>query len=121
MALYRQLLLSTGGGVVSDSQQDEQNVCATVAIGLGGTGVTCLRNLKRQVYARLQPDDPKSLIPEYSHIRFLAVDSDKSSLGADGAFNSLNEATEFFDISSSDIHGLLAQTKVLAGHRNATG
>ena len=115
MATYRQLLLSTGGGVISGSQQDEQNKCATVAIGLGGTGVACLRNLKQQIYSRLQPDDPESPIPEYSHIRFLAVDSDKSSLKADGAFNSLDEATEYFSISTGDINGLLSQTKTLAG------
>lgn len=114
MATYRQLLLSTGGGVISASQQDEQNNCATIAIGLGGTGVACLRNLKKQIYSRLQPDDPESPIPEYAHIRFLAVDSDKSSLGADGAFNSLDEATEYFSISSGDINGLLSQTKTLA-------
>lgn len=114
MATYRQLLLSTGGGVISGAQQDEQSNCATIAIGLGGTGVACLRNLKRQIYSRLQPDDPNSPIPQYSHIRFLAVDSDKSSLGADGAFNSLDEATEYFSISSGDINGLLSQTKILA-------
>lgn len=115
MAEYRQLLLSTGGGIVSDSQQDEQNVCATVAIGLGGTGVSCLRNLKKQVYSRLQPDDPNDPIPKYSHISFLAVDSDKSSLGADGAFNSLDETTEFFPISTGNITGLLRNTNKLAG------
>lgn len=114
MATYRQLLLSTGGGVISGSQQDEQNNGATIAIGLGGTGVACLRNLKKQIYSRLRPDDPESPIPEYSHIRFLAVDSDRSSLGADGAFNSLDEATEYFSISSGDINGLLSQTKTLA-------
>ncbi len=114
MATYRQLLLSTGGGVISGAQQDEQNNCATIAIGLGGTGVACLRNLKRQIYSRLQPDDPNSPIPQYSHIRFLAVDSDKSSLGADGAFNSLDEATEYFPVSCGDIHALLSQTKALA-------
>lgn len=114
MATYRQLLLSTGGGVISGAQQDEQNNCATIAIGLGGTGVACLRNLKRQIYSRLRPDDPESPIPQYSHIKFLAVDSDKSSLGADGAFNSLDEATEYFSISSGDINGLLSQTKTLA-------
>ena len=114
MSTYRQLLLSTGGGVISGSQQDEQNDCATIAIGLGGTGVACLSNLKKQIYSRLQPDDPEASVPQYSHIKFLAVDSDKSSLNADGAFNSLDEATEYFPISSGDINGLLSQTKILA-------
>ena len=69
MSTYRDLLLSTGGGVISERQMDEQAACATIAIGLGGTGVDCLRNLKRQVYARLQPDDPDADIPVYSHIK----------------------------------------------------
>lgn len=116
MATYRQLLLSTGGGVVSDSQQDEQNNGATIAIGLGGTGVACLRNLKKRIYSRLQPDDPASPIPEYSHIRFLAVDADKSQLEADGSFNSLDETTEYLPISSGDISGLLRKTKELAAN-----
>jgi len=49
MAIYRQLLLSAGGGIMNASQQAEQNNCATIAIGLGGTGVACLRNLKKPV------------------------------------------------------------------------
>lgn len=113
---YRQLLLSTGGGIVSASQMDQQSNCATIAIGLGGTGVACLRNLKRHIYSRLQPDDPKAVIPTYSHIKFLAVDTDKGSLDSDGQIYDLNEATEYFDISSGNINGLLAQTKVLAGN-----
>lgn len=112
---YRQLLLSTGGGIVSSSQMDVQSNCATIAIGLGGTGVACLRNFKRQVYSRLQPDDPKAVIPSYSHIKFLAVDTDRSSLESDGQMYDLNEATEFFDISSGNIQNLLQQTAVLAG------
>ena len=112
---YRQLLLNSGGGIISNSQMDAQSNCATIAIGLGGTGVACLRNLKRQVYSRLQPDDPKAVVPYYSHIKFLAVDTDKSALDADGQIYDLNEATEFFDISSGNIQGLLAQTTVLAG------
>ena len=112
---YRQLLLSTGGGIVSNSQMDVQSTCATIAIGLGGTGVACLRNFKRQVYSRLQPDDPKAVIPSYSHIKFLAVDTDRSSLKSDGQIYDLNEATEFFDISSGNIQNLLQQTAVLAG------
>ena len=112
---YRQLLLSTGGGIISNSQKDAQSNCATIAIGLGGTGISCLRNLKRQVYSRLQPDDPKAVIPVYSHIKFLAVDTDSSSMDSDGKIFDLNAATEFFDISSGNIQSLLQQTAVLAG------
>ena len=113
--MYRQLLLSSGGGIISNTQKDKQEKCVTLAIGLGGTGIACLRNLKRQVYERLQADNPKDSIPTYSHIKFLAVDTDKSSLEADGKINSLDESTEFFDISSPDIQGLLANTRRLAG------
>ena len=45
----------------------------------------------------------------------MAIDTDKSSLEADGKINSLDESTEFFDISSPDIQGLLANTRRLAG------
>ena len=36
--MYRQLLLSTGGGIISNTQKDQQEECVTLAIGLGGTG-----------------------------------------------------------------------------------
>lgn len=108
MSTYRELLLSTGGGVIGNKQLDKQEACATIAIGLGGTGVSCLRNLKRQVYARLEPDNPESDLPSYGHIKFLAVDTDKKSLNADGKINSLDEITEFFDISTPAIGALIA-------------
>lgn len=116
MSTYRDLLLSTGGGVIGNRQLDEQNACATIAIGLGGTGVACLRNLKRQVYARLQPDNPDAVVPAYQHIKFLAVDTDKNSLSADGKINSLDEVTEFFDISTPSIGALIADTEAIATH-----
>ena len=113
---YRQLLLSTGGGVISNGQMDAQSNSATIAIGLGGTGVSCLRNLKHQVYSRLQPDSPDAPIPEYKHIKFLAVDTDRKGLEADGKINSIDEATEFFGISSDNIRNLLDKVRVLAGY-----
>lgn len=120
MSTYRDLLLSTGGGVIGSRQMDEQEKCATIAIGLGGTGVSCLKNLKRQVYSRLQPDDPEAAVPVYKHIKFLAVDTDKNSLYDKGKkhenimINSLDEVTEFFDISTSAISALLEETKTMA-------
>lgn len=116
MSTYRDLLLSTGGGVIGAKQLDEQQPCATIAIGLGGTGVACLRNLKRQIYARLQPDNPNEAVPTYQHIKFLAVDTDKNSLIADGKINSLDEVTEFFDISTPSIGALLADTESMSTH-----
>lgn len=112
---YKELLISTGGGIIKDSQKDEQESCATIAIGLGGTGVDCLKNLKRQVYERLQPDNPGSDIPQYSHVKFLAVDTDKASLNDETKSGEklirlikLDERNEFFDISTPNIHALIA-------------
>ena len=112
--MYNRLLLEQHGGIVSKNQMDEQANGATIAIGLGGTGIDCLRVLKRHIYSRLQPDDPNAEIPAYSHIKFLAVDSDRGSLRPDGQNWDLDINSEFFEISSGDINGLLAQTKVLS-------
>lgn len=54
MAVYSKLLLSSGGGIVSTQQQAKQTQgTATVLIGLGGTGVHCIRTIKTQVYPAL--------------------------------------------------------------------
>lgn len=103
--MYNKLLISAGGGIVSRSQQSEQDNVATIAIGLGGTGIDCLRLLKREVYDKLKPDNGEdSVIPRYDHIKYLAVDTDKKSLGTTKELNSIDENTEYFDISSQGIH-----------------
>ena len=82
MAVYSKLLLSAGGGIISASQQAEQTKnTATLLIGLGGTGVHCIRTIKTQVYDRLKPDNPGAPVPVYSHIRFLGVDTTVRSKG----------------------------------------
>ena len=96
--MYNKLLISAGGGIVSRSQQSEQDNVATIAIGLGGTGIDCLRLLKREVYDKLKPDNGEdSVIPRYDHIKYLAVDTDKKSLGTTKELNSIDENTEYFD------------------------
>lgn len=112
--MYNKLLISAGGGIISFDQQAEQENCATVAIGLGGTGISCLRTLKREIYTRVRPDDPKSPIARYRHIKYLAIDTDKSSLGDTGSIDTLDSSTEFFNISCPDINGLLSQAHILA-------
>ncbi len=103
--MYNKLLISAGGGIVSRSQQSEQDNVATIAIGLGGTGIDCLRLLKSEVYDKLKPDNGEdSVIPRYDHIKYLAVDTDKTSLGNINELNSIDENTEYFDISSQGIH-----------------
>ncbi len=114
--VYKQLLISTGGGVITNDQKDEQNDhCATLAIGLGGTGVSCLRSLKQQVYSQIQADAGSTEdMPVYSHIKFLAVDADKNSLSQDNQLIALDETTEFFSIATDNIEKLLKQVTVLS-------
>lgn len=113
MAVYSKLLLSTGGGIISAPQQAAQTKnTATVLIGLGGTGIDCIRTIKTQVYSRLQPDDINAVVPAYSHIRFLGVDTAAQSKGdaiRDGQQQNrvssrlALEAGEFFSIANPNI------------------
>lgn len=128
MALYPQLLLRRGGGIVSDtSKADQAENGATIVIGLGGTGVDCLKNFKRQVYNRIKADNHNSkveAIPEYKHIKFLAIDTAADSIKSDDkdvseSFDSI-EKSEFLKISVNDIvaalgaHAMLNRDKSMA-------
>ena len=125
MATYSNLLLSSGGGIISAKQQADQvkNV-ATILIGLGGTGVHCIRTIKTQVYERLKQDNPDSVFPTYEHIRFIGVDTDIKSFGTQentGNEKNKNNVTkdrlislrdeETFQISIKDLAGALKKAK----------
>ena len=70
MAEYSKLLLSTGGGIISTQQQAEQvQNTASILIGLGGTGIDCIKTIKAAVRERLKPDDPDAVVAEYSQDR----------------------------------------------------
>ena len=117
MAVYSKLLLSAGGGIISTQQQaDQVGNTATVLIGLGGTGIDCLRTIKTQVYSRLKPDDPGEVVPRYSHIRFLGVDTDESVINQKTSDDKADDnkekkanknmyldSTEFFSIANDNI------------------
>ena len=111
--MYNKLLITAGGGIIKLDDQSPQDEAATLAIGLGGTGISCLRELKKQVYNKLKPDNEGAAIPEYSHIKFLAVDADRYSLGDEGSIDAINSDTEYFDISNRGIPGLLAHKAYL--------
>ena len=71
MPKYDSLLLNCGGGIINHSQQSKQyRGAAALAIGIGGTGVAALAELKQKVYQQLEPDDPNSAVPTYQHIQF---------------------------------------------------
>ena len=75
--MYNKLYLARGGGIISEAQQAEQaDDTVHLLIGLGGTGIDCLRTIKTQVYNRIKPDADSGAVPKYDHIRFLGVDTD---------------------------------------------
>ena len=107
--MYKKLLISAGGGIIPRLQQSEQENVVTIAIGLGGTGIKCLSELKNEVYNKIKPD-ADSDIAEYKHIKFLAIDSDLTSIETDNLY-SIDKNTEFLDIGCRDTIGLLKFAK----------
>lgn len=114
MAVYQKLLLSAGGGIISQAQQAKQSGTASILVGLGGTGISCLRTIKGAVYERLSPDDPEADIPEYKHIQFIAVDADRNALGDPAKEVNAILETEFFPITSDNIEAAIKNEMVMA-------
>ena len=122
MAVYSKLLLSAGGGIISTRQQaDQAQNTASILIGLGGTGIDCLRTIKTQVHSRLKADDPEAVIATYSHIRFLGVDTAEKSKGiVDNEDDSVKadalmalDDTEFFSIANPNVKKAFANPLAL--------
>lgn len=120
MAVYSKLLLSTGGGIISTKQQAKQaENTASILIGLGGTGIDCIKTIKAAVRERLEPDDPKAYVAEYKHIQFLGVDTDKKSFIKKEEENKkavlsardlkVLDDTEIFSIANAQIAAALAK------------
>ena len=109
MPTYDQLLLEFGGGVINAHSQSEAfKGDACVAIGIGGTGIAALKRLKKAVYQQLLPDDPKSPIPTYAHIKFIAIDSDNIDPGHGKGKLSTGE---MFSIKDPNFSGVLGTEK----------
>ena len=85
MAIINNLALSMGGGIISLKQQAKQaENTVSILIGLGGTGVDCIREIKTQVYSRIEPDGGEdAAVARYRHIRFLGVDADNANVSQD--------------------------------------
>mgnify|MGYP004609615963 CR=1 FL=1 len=98
MAEYKKLLYSVGGGIISDAQLDAQNGSATIAIGLGGTGKDAIKRLKKEVYQRIAPDNAGESVAQYSHIKYLSIDTDDGDLWNKEDFIGIDYNTEFFSI-----------------------
>ncbi len=114
--IYKKLSIAAGGGIIDQYQQAEQEECANVFIGLGGTGISCLKEVKKQVYNRLKPDPDSGDVPRYDHIQFLAIDGDP--LDQDDLMSSLDNQSEFVPISIPDIHAVLNNARVLRAEPN---
>lgn len=80
--MYDSLRLAAGGGLSTTLEKVEQaKDTVTLAIGIGGTGLSALRTLKKTVYERVKQDnfekrDTES--PKYDKIKFLLIDSDET-------------------------------------------
>ncbi len=114
--IYKKLSIAAGGGIIDQYQQAEQEECANVFIGLGGTGISCLKEVKKQVYNRLKPDPESGDVPTYKHIQFLAIDGDP--LQGDDTLSSLDNVNEFLNISIPDINNVLSNSRVLRAEPN---
>ena len=108
MPKYDSLLLNCGGGIINRSQQSKQyRGAAALAIGIGGTGVAALAELKQKVYQQLEPDNPDSPVPEYQHIQFLAIDSDTTDIDQMRGKAKLDREREFFSINNPNLAAAL--------------
>ena len=105
MKMYEGLLLSTGGGIITDIKKSAYQGEPIIIIGLGGTGIDALKAVRKKVYENILPDDPTAAEPEYKHIKFLAVDTDCES------FDGLAE-DECLDIHVSDIDDKMKEDTV---------
>ena len=104
MPKYDSLLLNYGGGIINRSQQSRQyRGAAALAIGIGGTGVAALAELKQKVYQQLEPDNPDSPVPEYQHIQFLAIDSDTTDIDQMRGKAKLDRDQDFFSINNPNL------------------
>ena len=114
MPKYDSLLLNCGGGIINRSQQSKQyRGAAALAIGIGGTGVAALAELKQKVYQQLEPDDPDSPVPEYQHIQFLAIDSDTTDIDQMRGKARLDREREFFSINNPNLAAALRAKKLI--------
>ena len=116
MPKYDSLLLNCGGGIINHSQQSKQyRGAAALAIGIGGTGVAALAELKQQVYLQLEPDNPDSPVPEYQHIQFLAIDSDTTDIDRMRGKAKLDKGREFFSINNQNLAAALRAKNLIEG------
>lgn len=119
MATYGSLLIDAGGGVIDHNKQSDRQPGATVIIGLGGTGSDAVIKLKKEVYKQLKPDDVGAVIPRYSDIKYLIIDSDDSKISVNnGKISDIDGTTEFFSIANKSIKATFSAKEVMKNRRD---
>lgn len=111
---FNLLNMTIGGGLLSNNEKSEIDKSSVhICIGLGGTGMSELRTLKKMVYDRIKPDDENASIPRYNNVRFIGIDTDPTGQGlADSGFASIQDE-EFVSIGMNDIQSLLKNKGIL--------
>lgn len=107
---FKSLILTSNGGIKTSADKFQQANAVNVAIGLGGTGIACLKALKARVYESVEGDDENAETPQYKHIKFLAVDTTDTDLIDKNAPNDFTRSltvNEFFDLHISEIDSIL--------------
>ena len=74
--IIERLVLPRGGIIGNQIRDKQQTDTATLCIGIGGTGMATLSNLKCKIRQQLEPDYPDDPNPQYGGIRLLAIDCD---------------------------------------------
>lgn len=75
MAVYEELLLESGGGIVNCNQLADRIEEGSLFIGIGSTGAKAVAKIKQDIYNNLKPDDWYDVVPQYGNIKFLILDS----------------------------------------------
>ncbi len=97
------LRMNRKGKFMADIPLAGQGKHYTVAIGLGGTGIRCLKSLRRQIQDNIRPDGTKE--QPYSRVSLLAIDTDRSlfeSLDKDSLINTLRLPDRMPEASGSE-------------------
>ena len=115
---YESLLLNAGGGIINDNDRSKQfSHTAALCIGIGGTGVAALSDLKGKIYQQLEPDNPGDPIPRYDGIQLLAIDSDDSAYKKYHGNRRLSEG-EFFTIKKDNLSTIFTDPKGISLIKN---
>mgnify|MGYP002587880185 CR=1 FL=1 len=102
MAYYRRLLVEAGGAI-NYTNRAVWAEGATLIIGLGGTGTDAALQIKKEVYRYLKPDDEDAILPKYSNIRYLVVDTDSTTLLKHSrTIWNIDREKEFFSLYDED-------------------